>query len=126
MEARMTGQFIERLEDGALRRRDLEWPTPGAHRRPTAGLRSRDGIELMLCVLAARETAADESARANDKLPLDRQAREPGGQRAATTDLGLAAPRQVAGKTMPRSRNRSAEVHDTGRGQGRARRGYAA
>src|SRR3546814_14348325 len=75
MEARMTGQFIERLEDGALRRRDLEWPTPGAHRRATAGLRSRDGIELMLCVLDAREIVAEQSARANDKLRLDRQAR---------------------------------------------------
>src|SRR3546814_13258978 len=66
---------LERLEDGALRRRDLEWPTPGAHRRATAGLRSRDGIELMLCVLDAREIVAEQSARANDKLRLDRQAR---------------------------------------------------
>src|SRR3546814_16728436 len=77
MEARMTGQFIERLEDGALRRGDLERPAPGAHRRTTAGLRSRDGIELMLCVLAAREIVAAESARANEKLHLDRQARAP-------------------------------------------------
>src|SRR3546814_4284515 len=100
---------LERLEDGALRRRDLEWPTPGAHRRATAGLRSRDGIELMLCVLDAREIVAEQSARANDKLRLDRQAREPGGNRAVKTDLGLAAQRQVVGKPMPRERTRSAE-----------------
>src|SRR3546814_3294267 len=94
MEARMTGQFIERLEDGALRRRDLEWPAPGAHRRATAGLRSRDGIELMFCVLDAREIVAEQSARANDKLHVDRQAREPGGNRAVKTDVGLAADRE--------------------------------
>src|SRR3546814_16500695 len=54
MEARMTGQFIERLEDGALRRRDLEWPAPGAHRRATAGLRSEERRVGKECVRTSR------------------------------------------------------------------------
>src|SRR3546814_17803878 len=63
MEARMIGQFIERLEDGALRRRHLEWPAPGAHRRANAGLPSRDGIALMLSVPDAREPLGRASCR---------------------------------------------------------------
>src|SRR3546814_18416702 len=45
MEASMTGPFLERPEDDALRRRTLEQQTPGAHRLATDGYRPQAGSE---------------------------------------------------------------------------------
>src|SRR3546814_20347982 len=46
MEARMIGQFIERLEAGALRRRHLEWPAPGRSDEGREGKRVSGSVDL--------------------------------------------------------------------------------